>query len=91
MSIRASAQREQTEIVSNAQREALRIQGAANAQVSDTYAKAYAAYPDFYSFYRSLLAYERSLGKDNDVLVLSPDSEFFKYLRDPGRPATTHH
>src|SRR5262249_14401849 len=55
MSIRASAQREQTEIVSNAQREALRVQGAANAQVADTYAKAYAAYPDFYSFYRSLL------------------------------------
>ena len=83
--IRASAQRQQTEIVSNAQRDALRVQGDANAQAADIYAKAYTAHPDFYAFYRSLLAYERSLGKEGDVLVLSPDSEFFKYMKDPGQ------
>ena len=43
------------------------------------------AHPDFYAFYRSLQAYERTLGKDGDVLVLSPDSEFFKYFRSPGQ------
>ena len=86
--IRATVLREQTEIVSAAQRDALRIQGAANAQAADTYAKAYTAHPDFYAFYRSLQAYERSLGKEGDVLVLSPDSEFFKYMKDPGRAAT---
>jgi modulator of FtsH protease HflC len=51
------------------------------------YAKAYAAHPDFYAFYRSLQAYERALGKDGDVLVLSPDSEFFRYFNGPGQSA----
>ncbi len=39
--------------------------------------------PEFYAFYRSLQAYERSLGKDGDLLVVTPDGEFFKYLKDP--------
>ncbi len=82
--IRATADRERTEIISDAQREALRIKGAADAEAADTYAHAYSSAPEFYAFYRSLEAYERSLGKSNDVLVLSPDSEFFKYMRDPG-------
>ncbi|HUN75980.1 MAG TPA: protease modulator HflC [Steroidobacteraceae bacterium] len=84
VSIRAGADRERTEIVANAQRDALRIKGAADAQAADIYARAYTTNPDFYAFYRSLQAYERSLGQSNDVLVLSPDSEFFKYLKDPG-------
>ncbi len=82
--IRATADRERTEIVSDAQRDALRIKGAADAEAADTYAKAYSSDPEFYAFYRSLEAYERSLGKGNGVLVLSPDSEFFKYMKDPG-------
>ncbi|HTX24279.1 MAG TPA: protease modulator HflC [Steroidobacteraceae bacterium] len=82
--IRAGADRERTEIISNAQRDALRIKGAADAQAADIYARAYSSNPDFYAFYRSLQAYERSLGQPNDVLVLSPDSEFFKYMKDPG-------
>ncbi|HUN25908.1 MAG TPA: protease modulator HflC [Steroidobacteraceae bacterium] len=84
MSIRATADRQRTEIVSDAQRDALRIKGAADAAAADTYARAYSTNPEFYAFYRSLQAYERSLGKSNDVLVLSPDSEFFKYMKDPG-------
>jgi modulator of FtsH protease HflC len=80
---RAEAERKRTEIIANAQREALQIRGKADAQAAGIYAKAYARNPEFYSFYRSLQAYERSLGKDGDVLVVSPDGEFFKYLKDP--------
>jgi modulator of FtsH protease HflC len=87
MSTRASAERERTEIISNAKRDALRVQGAADAQAADTYARAYSANPEFYSFWRSLQAYEASLGKDGDVFVLAPEGEFFKYLKDPNRAA----
>ncbi len=85
LSIRAGADRQRTEIVADAQRDALRIKGGADAHAADIYAHAYQANPAFYSFYRSLQAYERSLGQANDVLVLSPDSEFFKYMKDPGK------
>jgi modulator of FtsH protease HflC len=85
LSIRAGADRQRTEIVADAQRDALRVKGSADAQAADIYAHAYEANPAFYAFYRSLQAYERSLGQTNDVLVLSPDSEFFKYMKDPGK------
>jgi modulator of FtsH protease HflC len=81
--LRAAADRQRTEIVADADREALTIKGEADGQAADIYARAYASNPEFYAFYRSLQAYERSLGKSGDVLVLSPDSEFFKYLKDP--------
>jgi modulator of FtsH protease HflC len=84
-SISAGADRESTEIVAGAEQEALGIRGTADEQAADIYAKAYTAHSDFYGFYRSLQAYERSLGKDGDVLVLSSDSEFFKYFRSPGQ------
>ena len=80
---RAEAERKRTEIIANAQRDALQIRGKADAQAAGIYAKAYSRNPEFYSFYRSLQAYERSLGKDGDVLVVTPDGEFFKYLKDP--------
>ena len=83
--IKASAERQQTEIIANAEREALRIEGSGAAQAADIYAHAYASNPEFYGFYRSLQAYVNSLGKDGDILVLAPDSEFFKYFKDPGR------
>ena len=51
-----------------------------------TYARAYSKDPDFYAFYRSMQAYERSLGKDGDLLVVTPDGEFFKYLKEAGSP-----
>jgi membrane protease subunit HflC len=81
--IRAAAERTRTEILSNAERDALRVRGDADAQATQTYSKAYSKDPEFYSFYRSLQAYERSLGKDGDLLVVTPDGEFFKYLKDP--------
>jgi len=60
-----------------------RVRGDGDAIATQTYAKAYSKDPEFYSFYRSLQAYERSLGKDGDLLVVTPDGEFFKYLKDP--------
>jgi membrane protease subunit HflC len=81
--IRAAAERSRTEILANAERDALRVRGDGDALATQTYAKAYSKDPEFYAFYRSLQAYERSLGKDGDLLVLTPDGEFFKYLKDP--------
>ena len=78
--IRATAERERTEILADAERDALRVRGQADAES----AHAYESNPEFYAFYRSLQAYERSLGKDGDLLVISPDGEFFKYFKDPG-------
>jgi membrane protease subunit HflC len=82
--IRSAAERSRTEILADAERDALRIRGDGDALAAQTYSKAYSKNPEFYSFYRSLQAYERSLGKDGDLLVVTPDGEFFKYFKDPG-------
>ncbi len=86
--IRANADRERTVILADAERDALRIRGEGDATAAQTYAHAYARDPEFYAFYRSLQAYERSLGKDSDLLVLTPDGEFFRYLKEAA-PAGT--
>jgi modulator of FtsH protease HflC len=82
--IRAEADRKRTEILSIAARDALKIRGEADSKAAAVYAQAYNKNPEFYSFYRSLQAYRNSLGRDGDVMVVSPDSEFFRYLRAPG-------
>jgi len=82
--IRASAERQRTVIIADAERDALRIRGEGDATAAQTYAHAYAKDPEFYAFYRSMQAYDRSLGKDGDLLVVTPDGEFFKYLKDAG-------
>ena len=82
--IRAEADRKRTEILSAAARDALKIRGEADSKAAAVYAQAYNKNPEFYSFYRSLQAYRNSLGRDGDVMVVSPDSEFFRYLRAPG-------
>jgi membrane protease subunit HflC len=79
--IRAEADRRRLEIVSEASREALRVRGEGDTRAAQIYASAYGRDPDFYAFYRSLQAYRNALGKEGDVLVVSPDSEFFRYLR----------
>ena len=81
--IKAEADRKRTEILSAAARDALRIRGEGDATATVTYAKAYERNPEFYAFYRSLQAYRNSVGKEGDVLVVSPDSEFFKYFKNP--------
>lgn len=78
--IRAEANREVEEIAAEAYREAQGIRGEGDATAANTYAKAYREDPEFYSFYRSLLAYEESFKGGRDALVLEPDSEFFDYF-----------
>ena len=85
--IRADADKQREVIVAQAYREAQRIKGEGDAKSAATYARAYEANPEFYSFYRSLEAYKSSFKNRNDVLVLEPNSEFFKYFRSGGKPA----
>jgi membrane protease subunit HflC len=84
--IRASAERQRTVIIADAERDALRLRGEGDAAAAQVYARAYDKNPEFYAFYRSMQAYERSLGRDGDLLVVTPDGEFFKYLKDAGSP-----
>ena len=72
-------------ILADAERDALRTRGEGDGAASQIYAHAYAKDPEFYAFYRSLQAYDHSLGKDGDLLVLTPDGEFFKYLKDSAK------
>jgi len=82
---RAEADRQRTEILADAYRQAEIVKGEGDSLAADIYAKAYTRNPEFYAFYRSMQAYRRSLGKQGDVLVLQPEGEFFKYLKDAGR------
>jgi membrane protease subunit HflC len=79
--IRANADRERTEILSQAREEAEIIRGEGDAMAANIYAGAYSQDRDFYAFYRSMAAYRESIGGSQDVLVLQPDSEFFRYLQ----------
>jgi membrane protease subunit HflC len=81
---RAEADRQRTETLADAYRQAEITKGQGDKAAADIYAAAYGRNAEFYSFYRGLQAYRRSLGKQGDILVLEPDSEFFKYLKDPG-------
>jgi len=83
--IRAEADKERQVIVANAYNEAQRVKGEGDAKASAVYAKAYSQNPEFYAFYRSLEAYRSSFKKRSDVLVLEPSSDFFKYLKGPGK------
>jgi modulator of FtsH protease HflC len=83
--IRAEAERQRTELLAGGNRDAEVVRGEGDAQAAETYARAYQRYPEFYSLYRSLEAYRKSIGQPNDVLVISPEGEFFKYLKQPGR------
>ncbi len=83
--LRAEADRQRTEILANSRREAEIIRGEGDAQATEIYANAFERNAEFYSFYRSLEAYRQSLGTESDVLVISPDSEFFKYLNQSTR------
>ena len=78
--LRSQAERERTEMLSSATRDASIVRGEGDAKAAEIYANAYGKNAEFYSFYRSLQAYREALGKPGDVLVISPDSDFFKYL-----------
>jgi membrane protease subunit HflC len=81
--IRADAERKKVEILAKASADSQQIRGEGESSASIIYAAAYSRNPEFYSFYRSLQAYRNSLGREGDVLVISPDSEFFRYLKSP--------
>lgn len=78
--IRAEADRERSVIVAEAEREAEGMRGEADATATEIYAEAYSGDREFYRFYRSLGAYERTFSEQDDMLILSPDSEFFRYF-----------
>jgi membrane protease subunit HflC len=82
--IRADADRQREIIIAEAFREAQRTKGEGDAKASEIYAQSYGKNPEFYSFYRSLEAYRNSFKSKSDVLVLEPNSDFFKYMRDAG-------
>jgi len=79
---KASADREQVVILADANRESQIIRGEGDAIAAQTYANAYNKDPEFYTFYRSIDAYRRSVGQPGDVLVIEPDNEFFRYLNE---------
>ncbi len=80
--IRAAADREVTVISANAYREAEQIRGDGDAEATRIYADAFGQDPEFYAFTRSLRAYQDSFQGSGDVLLVQPDSEFFRYLKD---------
>jgi membrane protease subunit HflC len=81
--VKAEAERKKTELIARALADAQRIRGEGDAAAAAIYATAYNRNPEFYSFYRSLQAYKNSLGREGDVMVVSPDSEFFRYFKSP--------
>ena len=84
--IRADADRQQRVILAEAFREAEEIRGQGDAEAAAIYAEAYNKDPEFYSFYRSLQAYRESFASKSDVLVIDPESEFFKFFRGAQQP-----
>jgi len=80
--IRADADRQREVILAEAYRDAQRVRGDGDAKAANTYAAAFSQNPEFYSFYRSMEAYRASFRSRNDVLLLEPTSDFFRYLKD---------
>ncbi len=83
--IRANADRERQVILANAERDAQRIRGEGDAQATEIYANAYGKDAEFYAFYRSLESYRTAFQGGESVLVLDPESEFFRYFGSAGR------
>jgi len=81
--VRAQADRTVVELVSQAQKEAEIIRGESDAQRNAIFAEAFGKDKEFFEFYRSLTAYSRALKGNNSTMVMSPDSEFFNYLKSP--------
>lgn len=79
--IRADADKQREVIIAEAFRDAQNTKGEGDAKASEIYAQAYGKNPEFYAFYRSLEAYRNSFQNKSDVMVLEPDSDFFKYMR----------
>jgi len=83
--IRARAERERTVLLAEATREAEILRGRGDAEKTRILAEAFSQDPDFFAFYRSMQAYQEALKADTTTLVLSPNSEFFRYFGGPAR------
>ncbi len=83
--IRADAERQRQVLLADAYRQAQKIRGEGDARATALYAKSYGRAPDFFSFYRSMNAYKDSFNKKNDIMIVDPSSDFFKYMKKPGR------
>ena len=82
--IRADAERQREVIVAEAYRTAQQLQGEGDAKATAIYAEAFGKNPEFYAFYRSLEAYRASFAGKDDVMVVDPSSDFFRFMKDIG-------
>jgi len=82
--IKADADKQREVILAEAYRDAQKTKGEGDARAASIYASAFGKNAEFYSFYRSLEAYKQSFKDKNDVMVIDPSSDFFKYLKDSG-------
>ncbi len=86
--IRADADRQRSVIIAEAYRDAETLRGEGDARAAEIYASAYGRNREFYTFYKSLNSYRTIFNSEGDVLVLEPDSDFFRYFRDMAGRAT---
>ena len=83
--IRADADKQREVIIAEAYREAQKTKGEGDASAAAIYNQSYGKNAEFYAFYRSTEAYKNSFNSKSDVMVLDPGSDFFKYMRSPGK------
>lgn len=83
--IRADADKQREVIIAEAYREAQKTKGEGDASAAAIYNQSYGKNAEFYAFYRSTEAYKNSFNSKSDVMVLDPSSDFFKYMRSPGK------
>lgn len=83
--IRANAERQRDILLAEAYRDAERTRGEGDARATSITGKAFSANPEFYSLYRSLNAYKESFKNKDDILVVDPSADFFKYFKNPRR------
>ena len=81
--IRADADRQREVIIAEAYRDAQRLKGEGDGKSAAVYAEAYGRNPEFYAFYRSMDSYKQSFRNKTDVMVLQPNSDFFRYMKSP--------
>ena len=83
--IRADADRQSSVTLAEAYRDSEITRGSGDAQATEIYAKAFGKNPEFYKFYRSLNAYKANFSNSGDVILLEPDSEYFRYFKNPAK------
>jgi membrane protease subunit HflC len=83
--IRADAERKREVLLADAYRQAEKIRGEGDAKATSVYAGAYSRAPEFYSFYRSLSAYRESFKKKEDIMIVDPSADFFRYMKKPAK------